>query len=106
MPSTRYLSRFILFLMGYMWITEHGNRDPRVRIARRIDNHLHLSVTALRRSLRRVLLLSHTHQARLIVSNHIAFIETLYYGWRAFPSFVAKSDVMKYPIVGTIGKGT
>jgi 1-acyl-sn-glycerol-3-phosphate acyltransferase len=39
------------------------------------------------------------------VSNHIAFIETLYFGWRAFPSFVAKSDVMKYPIVGTIGKG-
>ena len=41
----------------------------------------------------------------MIVSNHIAFIETLYYGWRVFPSFVAKSDVMKYPIVGTIGKG-
>ena len=37
MRSIRYLSRFILFLMGYMWITEHGQRDPRVRIA--LGNH-------------------------------------------------------------------
>lgn len=44
-------------------------------------------------------------KAKLIVSNHVAFVETLYFGWRMLPSFVAKSAVMKYPVVGTICKG-
>jgi lysophosphatidylcholine acyltransferase/lyso-PAF acetyltransferase len=80
--SGRYLSRSVLFVLGFYWIPEtHQRRDT--------DNNN-----------------TETESDRpgAVVSNHISYLDILYHMSASFPSFVAKRSVSKLPLIGLISK--
>ena len=44
------------------------------------------------------------HAAPILVSNHRSFIEVIFYYWYHGPCFVAKGEVSKWPVVGTVAR--
>lgn len=83
--SGRFLSRAILFVLGFFWITvtrrdkEHMGKDGQV--ADEVDLH-----------------------PSAIVSNHVSYIDILYHMSASFPSFVAKRSVARLHLIGLISK--
>ncbi|XP_057793936.1 lysophospholipid acyltransferase LPEAT1-like isoform X2 [Salvia miltiorrhiza] len=76
----RFLSRAMLFVFGFYWISETSNENE-----------------------------SGDHSDGLkrygaIISNHVSYIDILYHMSSSFPSFVAKRSVSKLPLVGLISK--
>ncbi|XP_016486782.1 lysophospholipid acyltransferase LPEAT1 isoform X1 [Nicotiana tabacum] len=90
MQSGMFLSRVMLFVFGFYWISEtycpidldadsnneHGSKDQAEELER----------------------------PGAIVSNHISYLDILYHMSSSFPSFVAKRSVAKLPLVGLISK--
>lgn len=90
MQSGMFLSRVMLFVFGFYWISEtycpidlnansnneHGSKDQTEELER----------------------------PGAIVSNHISYLDILYHMSSSFPSFVAKRSVAKLPLVGLISK--
>ncbi|GFQ01247.1 lysophospholipid acyltransferase lpeat1 [Phtheirospermum japonicum] len=84
--SGRFLSRVMLFVFGFYWISE-TSRD--------IEVDGQLSSEDQSEEMRR---------PGVIVSNHVSYIDILYHMSSSLPSFVAKSSVAKLPLVGLISK--
>ncbi|KAF6000530.1 Lysophosphatidylcholine acyltransferase [Cyanidiococcus yangmingshanensis] len=91
----RWLARLELFIMGFYWIEEYT-------IKARDDSKHNVSAGPVKPD-------SHSHEAArkretapIIVSNHIAIFESLYFYARFAPSFLAKSDVRKLFIFGSV----
>ncbi|KAJ1419723.1 Phospholipid/glycerol acyltransferase [Sesbania bispinosa] len=85
----RALSRLMLFVLGFYWITQ----------SYRIPTHEKPTTTE-----------ENKHQPGemgrpgVIISNHVSYLDILYHMSSSFPSFVAKRSVAKLPLVGLISK--
>ncbi|XP_047336290.1 lysophospholipid acyltransferase LPEAT1-like isoform X2 [Impatiens glandulifera] len=80
--SGKFLSRAILFSMGFYWIKEiplHQEGDCKHQ-----DEDI--------------------ERPGVIISNHVSYLDILYHMSYFFPSFVAKRSVAKLPLVGLISK--
>ncbi|TYI75539.1 hypothetical protein E1A91_D06G012400v1 [Gossypium mustelinum] len=87
--SGRFLSRSLLFVVGFYWITETHKDSANTKENSKTEG---------------------THQLEeqekpgAIVSNHVSYLDILYHMSSSFPSFVAKRSVAKIPLVGLISK--
>ncbi|GMP45060.1 hypothetical protein CsSME_00013729 [Camellia sinensis var. sinensis] len=88
--SGRFLSRVMLFVLGFYWIKE-TNRSPD------IDGKLNTETDVKDQS-------EEPERPGAIISNHISHLDILYHMSSFFPSFVAKRSVAKLPLVGLISK--
>ncbi|TYJ49269.1 hypothetical protein E1A91_A01G122700v1 [Gossypium mustelinum] len=89
LQSGRYLSRLLLFMVGFYWINETHKDSANTQ-----DNS---KTESTKQSEERV-------RPGAIVSNHLSYLDVLYHMSSSFPSFVAKKAVSKLPLVGLIGK--
>jgi lysophosphatidylcholine acyltransferase/lyso-PAF acetyltransferase len=90
----RWLARLELFCMGFYWIEEHRSASSVTSKADDATTSWALNggdLDAMRKM----------ETAPIIVSNHVAIFESLYFFTRFAPSFVAKSDVRKIFIFGS-----
>ncbi|KAL0323100.1 UNVERIFIED_CONTAM: Lysophospholipid acyltransferase LPEAT1 [Sesamum angustifolium] len=93
LQSGRYLSRAVLFVFGFYWISE-------TRKGNVVDGQLNSEANEP----------AHEDQSEeverpgAIVSNHVSYVDILYHMSASFPSFVAKRSVAKLPLVGLISK--
>ncbi|MCO5574882.1 hypothetical protein L7F22_028676 [Adiantum nelumboides] len=83
--SGRFLSRAILFVLGFFWITVTRRDKECVRKEAEITDEVDLHPSA-------------------IVSNHVSYVDILYHMSASFPSFVAKRSVARLPLIGLISK--
>ncbi|XAR64110.1 Plasmalogen synthase [Bertholletia excelsa] len=88
--SGRFLSRVMLFLLGFYWIKE-TYRIPDA------DGNLNTETESKDTS-------EEPERPGVIVSNHVSYLDILYHMSSSFPSFVAKRSVAKLPLVGLISK--
>ncbi|XWS21090.1 hypothetical protein CRYUN_Cryun30bG0025500 [Craigia yunnanensis] len=87
--SGRFLSRSLLFLVGFYWIKE-THRDS----ANTKENS---KTEGINQS-------EEEERPGAIVSNHVSYLDILYHMSSSFPSFVAKRSVAKLPLIGLISK--
>ncbi|XP_021283714.1 lysophospholipid acyltransferase LPEAT1 isoform X2 [Herrania umbratica] len=87
--SGRFLSRVMLFLVGFYWIAE-THRDS-------ADTQENSKTEGTNQS-------EEQERPGAIVSNHVSYLDILYHMSSSFPSFVAKRSVAKIPLVGLISK--
>ncbi|XVF73710.1 hypothetical protein PTKIN_Ptkin13bG0004600 [Pterospermum kingtungense] len=87
--SGRFLSRSLLFLVGFYWISE-----TRKDSANTLENS---KTEGMNQSVKQ-------ERPGAIVSNHISYLDILYHMSSSFPSFVAKRSVAKIPLIGLISK--
>lgn len=90
--SGRFLSRALLFTLGFYWISE----TYRIQ-----DLHNHGKLTNESECKDQ---LKDPERPGVIVSNHVSHLDILYHMSASFPSFVAKRSVGKLPLVGLISK--
>ncbi|CAI9116689.1 OLC1v1017904C2 [Oldenlandia corymbosa var. corymbosa] len=85
----RFLSRAMLFVFGFYWISEYHRDNVDVDLNGKFNTDE-----------------SSQDDARpgVIVSNHVSYLDILYHMSSSFPSFVAKRSVGKLPLVGIISK--
>ncbi|KAJ3694034.1 hypothetical protein LUZ60_009514 [Juncus effusus] len=81
----RFLSRVMLFVLGFYWINEYfpildGNTNEER------EHH------------------EESERPGVIVSNHVSYLDVLYHMSDSFPSFVAKRSVTKIPVVSLVSK--
>ncbi|GMH03384.1 hypothetical protein Nepgr_005223 [Nepenthes gracilis] len=88
--SGRFLSRFMLFVLGFYWILE-SYRDL---------NYVDKSTTKSEK----IDQAEEHERPGAIISNHVSYLDILYHMSSSFPSFVAKRSVAKLPMVGLISK--
>ncbi|KAL3840321.1 hypothetical protein ACJIZ3_024912 [Penstemon smallii] len=82
MQSGRFLSRALLFVFGFYWISETSRGDETSSTDQSEESE----------------------RPGAIVSNHVSYLDILYHMSSSFPSFVAKRSVAKLPLVGLISK--
>ncbi|KAK8596755.1 hypothetical protein V6N13_001364 [Hibiscus sabdariffa] len=87
--SGRFLSRSLLFVVGFYWINE-TRKDSTCTQENSKKEGTHLS--------------EEQESPGAIVSNHVSYFDILYHMSSSFPSFVAKRSVAKIPLVGLISK--
>ncbi|XP_039023008.1 lysophospholipid acyltransferase LPEAT1-like [Hibiscus syriacus] len=87
--SGRFLSRSLLFVVGFYWINE-TRKDSSSSQENSKNEGAHLS--------------EEKEPPGAIVSNHVSYVDILYHMSSSFPSFVAKRSVAKIPFVGLISK--
>ncbi|XP_022769801.1 lysophospholipid acyltransferase LPEAT1-like isoform X2 [Durio zibethinus] len=87
--SGRFLSRSLLFLVGFYWIND-THKDS-------ANTQENSSTEANNQS-------EEQERPGAIVSNHVSYLDILYHMSSSFPSFVAKRSVAKIPLVGLISK--
>ncbi|XWS24331.1 hypothetical protein CRYUN_Cryun28dG0092200 [Craigia yunnanensis] len=87
--SGRFLSRSLLFLVGFYWINEthkdsaNTQENSKTEGTNQSDEQERPGAT---------------------VSNHLSYLDILYQMSSSFPSFVAKRSVAKIPLIGLISK--
>ncbi|KAH7373957.1 hypothetical protein KP509_17G080900 [Ceratopteris richardii] len=81
----RFLSRAILFVLGFFWISVIRLDEKDVMKDGRLTDDVTVHPSA-------------------IVSNHVSYIDILYHMSASFPSFVAKRSVARLYLVGLISK--
>ncbi|KAL8466619.1 hypothetical protein ACS0TY_035606 [Phlomoides rotata] len=86
LQSGRFLSRVVLFVFGFYWISESC-------IGTEVDGELNSESAD-----------EDVETPGAIVSNHVSYIDILYHMSSSFPSFVSKRSVAKIPLVGLISK--
>ncbi|KAG8377742.1 hypothetical protein BUALT_Bualt08G0064600 [Buddleja alternifolia] len=89
--SGRFLSRLMLFVFGFYWISETSRGNDEV------DEQLNNETSSSDQS-------EELELAGAIISNHVSYLDILYHMSSSFPSFVAKRSVAKLPLVGLISK--
>lgn len=90
--SGRFLSRALLFCLGFYWIKETRRiPDPATQSQSGCCENEGDAVDS-------------SHQPGAIVSNHVSHLDILYHMSASFPSFVAKRSVARLPLVGLISK--
>jgi len=95
--SGRFLSRSLLFTLGFYWIKETSRiPDPA------IHSQDGLCVKRVRENEGDAV--DSSYQPGAIVSNHISYLDILYHMSASFPSFVAKRSVARLPLVGLMSK--
>ncbi|XP_039000506.1 lysophospholipid acyltransferase LPEAT1-like isoform X1 [Hibiscus syriacus] len=87
--SGRFLSRLLLFTVGFYWINEI---------------HKDLANTQENSKTENTKQSEEQERPGAIVSNHLSYLDILYHMSSSFPSFVAKISVSKLPLIGLIGK--
>ncbi|KAL5558089.1 hypothetical protein UlMin_034300 [Ulmus minor] len=90
MQSGRFLSRVLLFVIGFYWINETCVVPTDDSISNTENEGNGQS--------------EEPERPGAIVSNHISYLDILYHMSSSFPSFVAKRSVAKIPLVGLISK--
>ncbi|XP_011074509.1 lysophospholipid acyltransferase LPEAT1 isoform X2 [Sesamum indicum] len=93
LQSGRYLSRAVLFVFGFYWISE-------TRKGNEVDGQLNSEANEPAHEDQ----LEEVERPGAIVSNHVSYVDILYHMSASFPSFVAKRSVAKLPLVGLISK--
>lgn len=83
--SGRFLSRAILFVIGFYWINVIRKDRTSSSKGENAVEEMDLPLSA-------------------IVSNHVSYIDILYQMSASFPSFVAKRSVARIPLIGLISK--
>ncbi|KAL5780449.1 hypothetical protein ACOSQ2_011186 [Xanthoceras sorbifolium] len=89
--SGRFLSRCILFVVGFYWISE----------SYRIPNAQDKSSSTQNEAKDQP---EEPERPGAIICNHVSYLDILYNMSAHFPSFVAKRSVAKLPLVGLISK--
>ncbi|GMI64969.1 LYSOPHOSPHATIDYLETHANOLAMINE ACYLTRANSFERASE1 [Hibiscus trionum] len=87
--SGRFLSRLLLFTVGFYWINE-THKDS-------ANTQENSKTESTKQS-------EEQERPGAIVSNHLSYLDILYHMSSSFPSFVAKRSVSKLPLIGLIGK--
>ncbi|KAH9315165.1 hypothetical protein KI387_023792, partial [Taxus chinensis] len=90
----RFLSRAMLFTLGFYWIRESYT------IPDQSPNGLRVNDTPQNGSDGG----ENSYRPGAIVSNHVSYLDILYHMSASFPSFVAKRSVARLPLVGLISK--
>ncbi|XP_031251986.1 lysophospholipid acyltransferase LPEAT1-like isoform X2 [Pistacia vera] len=89
--SGRFLSRVMLFVLGFCWIKETYKiadaQDKSSSTQSEVNNQV-----------------EEPERPGAIISNHVSYLDILYHMSSSFPSFVAKRSVAKLPLVGLISK--
>ncbi|XVE94754.1 hypothetical protein REPUB_Repub02eG0036200 [Reevesia pubescens] len=88
--SGRFLSRSLLFLVGFYWINETQKDSANTQENSKTEGTTNQS--------------EEKELPGAIVSNHVSYLDILYHMSSSFPSFVAKRSVAKIPLVGLISK--
>ncbi|XP_022144225.1 lysophospholipid acyltransferase LPEAT1 isoform X1 [Momordica charantia] len=86
----RFLSRAMLFVLGFYWISEVYRIPPNEDKSTNEDEGQEKS--------------QESERPGAIISNHVSYLDILYHMSSSFPSFVAKRSVAKLPLVGIISK--
>ncbi|KAJ4965043.1 hypothetical protein NE237_016892 [Protea cynaroides] len=90
--SGRFLSRAMLFTLGFYWISEsYWDPDAVEKLAGKNESSSDQSG-------------EEPERPGAIISNHISYLDILYHMSSYFPSFVAKKSVAKLPLIGLISK--
>ena len=76
------LARIILFILGYYWINEEFQEYKFFKF-----NYL-----------------ERTSSPKLIIANHVSFIDTFYFLIRGYPSIVISANTLNLPIIGLVLK--
>ncbi|KAG7029373.1 Lysophospholipid acyltransferase LPEAT1, partial [Cucurbita argyrosperma subsp. argyrosperma] len=86
----RFLSRAMLFVLGFYWISEVYRILPNENKSTNENEGQEKS--------------QESERPGAIISNHVSYLDILYHMSSSFPSFVAKRSVAKIPLVGIISK--
>lgn len=86
----RFLSRALLFTLGFYWISEANRNTDTAEILTSENEGKEQS--------------EEPERPGAIISNHVSYLDILYHMSSSFPSFVAKRSVAKLPLVGLISK--
>ncbi|KAJ0024926.1 hypothetical protein Pint_08916 [Pistacia integerrima] len=89
--SGRFLSRVMLFVLGFYWIKETYKIADAQEKSSSTQSEVNNQVEERERP-------------GAIISNHVSYLDILYHMSSSFPSFVAKRSVAKLPLVGLISK--
>ncbi|GFP92705.1 lysophospholipid acyltransferase lpeat1 [Phtheirospermum japonicum] len=95
--SGRYLSRVLLFVFGFYWISETSRGDDDDERQLNSDENFFFQTASEDQS-------KELERPGAIISNHVSYLDILYHMSTFFPSFVAKRSVAKLPLVGLISK--
>ncbi|KAL4311519.1 hypothetical protein GQ457_01G009830 [Hibiscus cannabinus] len=87
--SGRFLSRLLLFTIGFYWINETRKDSANTQGNSKTESTKQSE---------------EQERPGAIVSNHLSYLDILYHMSSNFPSFVAKRSVSKLPLIGLIGK--
>ncbi|KAK8512493.1 hypothetical protein V6N12_075071 [Hibiscus sabdariffa] len=87
--SGRFLSRLLLFTIGFYWINETRKDSANTQGNSKTESTKQSE---------------EQERPGAIVSNHLSYLDILYHMSSSFPSFVAKRSVSKLPLIGLIGK--
>lgn len=94
----RFLSRVMLFVLGFYWITETFRiLDVQEKSENEAKNQSKDEDEAKDQD-------EESGRPGAIISNHVSYLDILYHMSSSFPSFVAKRSVAKLPLVGLISK--
>ncbi|KAG7020525.1 Lysophospholipid acyltransferase LPEAT1, partial [Cucurbita argyrosperma subsp. argyrosperma] len=88
--SGRFVSRAMLFVLGFYWISEVNRIPPNENKSTNENEGQENS--------------QESERPGVIISNHVSYLDILYHMSSSFPSFVAKRSVAKLPLVGIISK--
>ncbi|KAL3505275.1 hypothetical protein ACH5RR_035116 [Cinchona calisaya] len=91
----RFLSRVMLFIFGFYWISESHRDNEDVGFNGRFNGEVQTESKDQAQD---------SARPGVIVSNHVSYLDILYHMSSSFPSFVAKRSVAKLPLVGLISK--
>ncbi|XP_044475847.1 lysophospholipid acyltransferase LPEAT1-like isoform X1 [Mangifera indica] len=89
--SGRFLSRVLLFVLGFYWIKETYRIADAQEKPSSTQNEVNNQV-------------EDPERPGAIISNHVSYLDILYHMSSSFPSFVAKRSVAKLPLIGLISK--
>uniref|UniRef100_A0A2P2JBI7 Lysophospholipid acyltransferase LPEAT1 isoform X3 n=1 Tax=Rhizophora mucronata TaxID=61149 RepID=A0A2P2JBI7_RHIMU len=88
----RFLSRILLFLLGFFWINETYKDVELPQHKSQATENEDKGQSA------------EPERPGAVISNHVSYLDILYHMSSSFPSFVAKRSVAKLPLVGLISK--
>ncbi|XP_039055541.1 lysophospholipid acyltransferase LPEAT1-like isoform X2 [Hibiscus syriacus] len=87
--SGRFLSRLLLFTVGFYWINETHKDSANTQESSKTESTKQSE---------------QQERPGAVVSNHLSYLDIFYHMSSSFPSFVAKRSVSKLPLIGLIGK--
>lgn len=87
----QFFARLVLFILGYYYINEQYEYEPN-----KFTNIRGFYFPSY---------LERKDKAKIIIANHVTFLDSVFFVSRGYYNVVAKADLINYPVIGRIIRG-